>query len=51
MNNENIQKAVISAKVELGLKLTPRERAFYLLFVASDEEAKQFIEKEKEASK
>ena len=47
MTQQDIEKAVISAKVELGLKLTPRQRAFYLLFIASDEEAIEFVKKEK----
>lgn len=47
MTNKDIQTAFITAKIELGLKLTPYERAFYLLFVATDEEAIEFVKKEK----
>ena len=34
------------AKVILGLPLTARERAEYLLFIASEEEVQKFLEKE-----
>ena len=36
----------LKAKAELGLPLTERERAYYLLFIASDEEAKAYLKRE-----
>lgn len=35
--NITVNKERISAKVKLGLPLTKRERAFYILFIAKDE--------------
>lgn len=40
------EKHRIWAKTAIGLSLTPRERAFYLLF-GSDKEVKDFLKKEK----
>ena len=37
----------IRAKATLGLPLTERERALYLLFIASDKELKEFLKREK----
>ena len=37
----------IKCKAKLGLPLTKRERAIYLLFIASDEEAKDYLRREK----
>ena len=33
----------IAARARLGLPLTEREKAIFLLFIASDEELKQFL--------
>ena len=41
----------IKTKVKLNLPLTDKERALYLLFIASDKEAKEFLRKEKELRK
>lgn len=43
------QKARIKAKAILGLPLTDRERATYLLFIATKEEVKAFLRREKGA--
>ena len=43
MNEESIRNKVI-----LGLPLTQEERAIYLLFISTEEEAKLFLEKEQE---
>lgn len=37
----------IRGKLSLQAPLTQKERAFYLLFIASQQEAKTFIENEK----
>ena len=37
----------IKSKAVLGLPLTKRERSMYLLYIASDEEAKAYLEREK----
>ena len=37
----------VKSKVALDVKLTPKERSFYLLFVASIEEASEYLKKEK----
>lgn len=42
MNREQIK-----SKAVLGLPLTDQERAIYLLFIASDEESKAFLIREK----
>ena len=34
----------IASKARLGLPLTEREKAIFLLFIASDEEVKDFME-------
>ena len=34
----------LKATAKLGLPLTAQERAEYLLFIASDEEAKEYLE-------
>lgn len=44
MNRENIR-----ARALLGLPLTARERATFLLFIASDDEVKTFLKAEKDA--
>ena len=41
------QEARIVAKIVLGLPLTAQERATYLLLIATDEEARAFLECEK----
>lgn len=38
----------IRAKAKLGLPLTERERALFILFIASDKELKDFLKREKE---
>ena len=38
----------IKSKVILGLPLTARERAYYLLFLATSEEVKLFLAKERQ---
>lgn len=43
-----MNKEKIRAKAMLGLPLNERERATFLLFVATDEEAKTFLKTEKE---
>ena len=35
----------IHVKIKLGVALTQKERAFYLLFMASDKDAKEFLRK------
>lgn len=51
MNTKTLeQKGIehdIYAKMKLGFKLTERERAYYLLYMATPEQAKEFIKKEK----
>ena len=42
------ENLLIRSKAVLGLPLTERERSIYLLYIASDEEAKWFMEKEHE---
>ena len=34
----------IAARARLGLPLTDREKAIFLLFIATDEELKQFLQ-------
>lgn len=46
-----INKQRIKAKVILGLPLTARERAIYLLLIATEQEMKEFLDKEKEQCK
>ncbi len=41
-----MNKDMIRAKVTLGLPLTKKERAYYLLIIATDEEMKAFLERE-----
>lgn len=36
----------IKAKLILNLKLTTKERAYYLLFMATSEEMKEFLRRE-----
>lgn len=38
----------IFCKVKLNLPLTAKERAFYLLYIANDEQVKEFLRKEQE---
>lgn len=40
----------IRAKTKLGLPLTERERALFLLFIANDKELKEFLKREKEVT-
>lgn len=44
-------KEKIKTKVKLNLPLTDKERAIYLLFIATEQEAKEFLIKEKELKK
>jgi hypothetical protein len=37
----------IFCKVKLNLPLTAKERAFYLLYIANDEQVKEFLKNEK----
>jgi hypothetical protein len=37
----------IFCKVKLNLPLTAKERAFYLLYIANDEQVKEFLRKER----
>ena len=46
MNNEQLNK--IKCKAILGLPLTEKERSYYLLFIANDEQVKEFLRKEQE---
>ena len=41
----------ITEKVCFKQRLTPQERAYYLLFMATDEEVKEFLAREKEDEK
>lgn len=38
----------INAKLKLNLPLTAKERAIYLLYIANDEQVKEFLRKEQE---
>ncbi len=44
MDSQNIKSRAV-----LGLPLTERERARYLLFIATDEEARAYLERERTA--
>lgn len=44
-----MNKDMIRAKAILGLPLTKRERAYYLLFVATSKEMKAFLKSEQGA--
>ena len=46
VNKERYEQ--IAKRARLGLPLTERERAIYLLFIASDEEIKEYEERRKE---
>ena len=46
-----MNKQKIKCKVILGLPLTARERAIYLLLIATEQEIKEFLNKEKELCK
>lgn len=48
MIDKDIKNAFIYAKATLGLPLTAKERAMFLLYIASDEEAMEFLNREKE---
>lgn len=37
----------VKSKLALSIKLTPKERSFYLLFVATPEEIKEYLKNEK----
>lgn len=39
---------IIKSKVALSVKLNPKERAFYLLYVANDKERTEFLKNEKD---
>ena len=43
-----MKKEEIRAKAILGLPLTQKERAYYLLIIANDEEVKAFLKREQE---
>ena len=43
-----MNKQKIKCKAILGLPLTARERAYYLLYIATSEQAKKFIKKEQQ---
>lgn len=49
--NKDERNARIIFKAILGLPMTQKERAIYLLFLASDEEMKTFLEREKELNR
>lgn len=38
----------VNAKLKLNVPLTAKERAFYLLYIANDEQVKEFLRKEQE---
>lgn len=38
----------IFCKMQLNVPLTAKERAFYLLYIANDEQVKEFLRKEQE---
>lgn len=40
-----LQKGTIFKKLQAGEQLTQRERAYWILFMATDEEVKEFIDK------
>lgn len=42
-----MNKQTIKSKVELNLPLNEKERATYLLFIATDKEVAKFLAKEK----
>ena len=42
-----MNKDIIRAKAILGLPLTKRERAYYLLFIATDFEVNAFLKRER----
>ena len=42
-----MNKDEITAKMKLGLPLTAKERAEYLLFIATNKEAREFLKNEK----
>lgn len=44
-----MNKQKIKSKAILGLPLTARERAIYLLLIATEQEMKEFLAKEKVA--
>ena len=46
-----MNKQKIKCKAILGLPLTARERAMFLLFIATNEEMKEFLAREKELCK
>ena len=46
-----MNKQRIKCKAILGLPLTARERAIYLLLIATEQEMKMFLKKEKELCK
>lgn len=41
-----MNKQKIKCKAILGLPLTARERSYYLLFLATDDEVKEFLKNE-----
>lgn len=46
-----MDKHLIKSKIALNARLTPFERSAYLLYIASDKEAKDFLQAEKAADK
>lgn len=44
---KNIRNAFILAKIELNLPLTAKERSIYLLYIATTQEASEFLKREK----
>ena len=46
-----MNKQKIKCKAILGLPLTARERAVFLLLIATEQEMKEFLKKEKELCK
>lgn len=42
------ERHTITAKLKIDAELTPRQRAYYLLFMASEKETKEFLRKEQE---
>ena len=52
MNNiahiNGIEVNRIKSKVALGIKLTDKERSFYLLYVATSQEVNEYLKNEKE---
>lgn len=41
----------VTSKLNLGVELTQKERSFYLLFMSTIEEAKEYLKNEKKTKK